>query len=77
MLSAEVNYFTLLERVNLINHNYFHRHKERIMKRICLQDKYAESGKPDKLYKKYVLDSESIANEVIELLNGQNSQIIT
>ena len=32
-----------------------------IMKRIGLQDKYAEPGKPDELYKKYCLDAGSIA----------------
>ena len=36
-----------------------------IMKRIGLQDIYAESGKPDELYKKYGLDAESIAEEVM------------
>ncbi|MBI2657884.1 transketolase family protein [Candidatus Woesearchaeota archaeon] len=38
------------------------------MKRIGLQDKYAESGKPDELYKKYGLDAESIAEEVIRFV---------
>ena len=36
-----------------------------IMKMIGLQDKYGESGKPDELYKKYGLDAESIAEEVM------------
>ena len=40
-----------------------------IMKRIGLQDKYAESGKPDELYKKYGLDAESIAEEVIKFMS--------
>ncbi|MBI2649934.1 transketolase family protein [Candidatus Woesearchaeota archaeon] len=40
-----------------------------IMKRIGLQDKYAESGKPDELYKKYGLDAESIAEEVMRIVN--------
>ena len=37
------------------------------MKRIGVQDTYGESGKPDELYKKYGLDSESIAKEVMRL----------
>ena len=37
------------------------------MKRIGVQDTYGESGKPDELYKKYGLDSESIAEEVMRL----------
>ena len=40
-----------------------------IMKRIGLQDKYAESGKPDELYKKYGLDSSSIAEEVMKFVS--------
>ena len=40
-----------------------------IMKRIGLQDKYAESGKPDELYKKYGLDAESVAEEVMKFLS--------
>ena len=40
-----------------------------IMKRIGLQDKYAESGKPDELYKKYGLDAESIAEEVMKFVS--------
>ncbi len=40
-----------------------------IMKMIGLQDKYAESGKPDELYKKYGLDAESIAEEVIKIVS--------
>ena len=39
-----------------------------IMKRIGVQDRYAESGKPDELYKKYGLDAESIAEEVIKFV---------
>ena len=39
-----------------------------IMKRIGLQDTYAESGKPDELYKKYGLDSASIAEEVMRMV---------
>ena len=39
-----------------------------IMKRIGLQDTYAESGKPDELYKKYGLDAESIAEEVMKIV---------
>lgn len=39
-----------------------------IMKRIGLQDIYAESGKPDELYKKYGLDAESIAEEVMKFV---------
>ena len=41
------------------------------MKRIGVQDRYGESGRPEELYKKYGLDSESIANEAIKILNGQ------
>ena len=37
------------------------------MKRIGVQDVYGESGKPDELYRKYGLDSESIAKEVMRL----------
>ncbi len=37
-----------------------------IMKRIGMQDRYGESGKPDELYKKYGLDAESIAEEVMK-----------
>ncbi|MBI2652681.1 transketolase family protein [Candidatus Woesearchaeota archaeon] len=40
-----------------------------IMKRIGLQDRYAESGKPEELYKKYGLDAESIAEEVMKIVN--------
>ena len=39
-----------------------------IMKRIGLQDKYAESGKPDELYKKYGLDAGSIAEETMKIV---------
>jgi transketolase len=39
------------------------------LKRIGLQDKYAESGKPDELYKKYGLDAESIAEEIMKVVN--------
>ncbi len=39
-----------------------------MMKRIGLQDKYAESGKPDELYKKYGLNAESIAEEVMKFI---------
>ena len=42
-----------------------------IMKRIGIQDRYAESGKPDELYKKYGLDAESIAKEVMKF-RGKN-----
>src|SRR3989338_1203518 len=40
-----------------------------IMKRIGLQDRYAESGKPEELYKKYGLDAESIAEEVMKIVS--------
>ena len=40
-----------------------------IMKRIGLQDRYAESGKPDELYKKYGLDAGSIAEEVMKFVS--------
>ena len=40
-----------------------------IMKRIGLKDRYAESGKPEELYKKYGLDAESIAEEVMKLVS--------
>lgn len=43
-----------------------------LMKRIGLQDKYAESGKPDELYKKYGLDVGSIAEEVMKFVNKKN-----
>ena len=39
-----------------------------IMKRIGVQDRYGESGKSDELYKKYGLDAESIAEEVMKLV---------
>ena len=39
-----------------------------IMKRIGVQDKFGESGKPDELYKKYGLDADSIVEEVIKLV---------
>ena len=39
-----------------------------LMKRIGLQDIYAESGKPDELYRKYGLDAESIAEEVMKFV---------
>ena len=38
------------------------------MKRIGVYDKYAESGKPSELYKKYGLDPASIAEEVKKLI---------
>lgn len=40
-----------------------------IMKRIGLNDKYAESGKPDELYRKYGLDASSIAEEVMKFVS--------
>ena len=40
-----------------------------IMKRIGVYDKYAESGKPEELYKKYGLDSQSIAEEVMKMVS--------
>ena len=40
-----------------------------LVKRIGLQDRYAESGKSDELYKKYGLDSQSIAEEVLKLVS--------
>ena len=40
-----------------------------IMKRIGLQDIYAESGKPDELYKKYGLNAESVAEEVMKIVS--------
>lgn len=40
-----------------------------IMKRIGVNDRYAESGKPEELYKKYGLDAESIAEEAIKLVS--------
>ncbi len=39
-----------------------------IMKRIGMQDKFGESGKPDELYRKYGLDSQSIAEEVLKFV---------
>ena len=38
------------------------------MKRIGVKDTYGESGKPDELYKKYGLDAESIAEEVMKFV---------
>ncbi|MBI2541078.1 transketolase family protein [Candidatus Woesearchaeota archaeon] len=40
-----------------------------IMKRIGLNDRYAESGKPAELYRKYGLDAASIAEEVMKLVS--------
>ena len=40
-----------------------------MMKRIGLQDMYGESGKPDELYKKYRLDANSIAEEVMKFVS--------
>ena len=40
-----------------------------LMKRVGLQDRYAESGKPNELYKKYGLDAESIAEELMKFLS--------
>ncbi|MBI1935188.1 transketolase family protein [Candidatus Woesearchaeota archaeon] len=39
-----------------------------IMKRIGMQDKFGESGKPEELYKKYGLDAESIAEEAMKFV---------
>ena len=39
-----------------------------LMKRIGVKDVYAESGKPNELYKKYGLDAESIAEEVMKFV---------
>ena len=39
-----------------------------LMKRIGVQDKYGESGKPEELYKKYGLDGDSIAKEAMKLI---------
>lgn len=39
-----------------------------LIKRIGMQDRFGESGKPDELYKKYGLDAESIAEEVMKLV---------
>ena len=39
-----------------------------LMKRIGVKDVYAESGNPDELYKKYGLDAESIAEEVMKFV---------
>ncbi|MBI2101546.1 transketolase family protein [Candidatus Woesearchaeota archaeon] len=40
-----------------------------LMKRIGVKDAYAESGKPDELYRKYGLDAESIAEEVMKIIS--------
>src|SRR3989338_1533427 len=40
-----------------------------IMKRIGLNDKFAEYGKPDELYRKYGLDADSIAEEAMKFIN--------
>jgi len=42
-----------------------------LMKRIGLNDRYAESGKPDELYRKYGLDAESIAKEVMKFVRNK------
>jgi transketolase len=39
------------------------------MRMIGLQDRYAESGKPDELYRKYGLDADSIAEEVMKVVS--------
>ena len=39
------------------------------MKMIGMQDRYGESGKPDELYKKYGLDADSIAEEVMKFVS--------
>ena len=39
------------------------------VKRIGVKDRYAESGKPDELYRKYGLDAESIAQEALKMVN--------
>ncbi|MBI4452660.1 transketolase family protein [Candidatus Woesearchaeota archaeon] len=39
-----------------------------LVKRIGMQDRYGESGKPEELYKKYGLDAESIAEEVLKFV---------
>jgi transketolase len=43
------------------------------MKRIGLKDTYAESGRPDELYKKYGLAAESIAAEALKLVEETKS----
>ena len=43
------------------------------VKRIGLKDCYAESGKPDELYKKYGLDSESIAEEMMSFVSKKGN----
>ena len=42
-----------------------------LMKRIGVKDIYAESGKPDELYKKYGLDAESIAEGVMKIVSNK------
>ena len=42
------------------------------MKRIGMKDKFGESGKPEELYKKYGLDSQSVADEVRKFLGKKN-----
>ena len=39
-----------------------------MMKRVGVYDKYAESGKPDELYRKYGLDAQSVAEEVMKIV---------
>ncbi|HLC60388.1 MAG TPA: transketolase family protein [Candidatus Nanoarchaeia archaeon] len=43
-----------------------------LMKRIGMKDKFGESGKPEELYKKYGLDSQSVADEVKKFLGKKN-----
>src|SRR3989344_4160157 len=40
-----------------------------LMKRIGMKDRFGESGKPAELYKKYGLDAESIAEEVMKFVS--------
>ena len=43
------------------------------LNRIGLKDTYAESGKPDELYKKYRLDAESIAEDISRFVRAKGS----
>src|SRR3989338_5054785 len=45
-----------------------------LMKMIGLQDTYAESGKPNELYKKYCLDAESIAEEAMKFVSEKKER---
>jgi len=45
-----------------------------LMKRIGMQDRYGESGKPAELYEKYGLNAKAIVNHVKEILKKKNKK---